>query len=110
MSDETETFRFDRDVVLREAANLEGAGGSLRFLLEHHGEGLGDRDLGAVSSDFVMSVRGSIDQLTDAVRTLGDVIVETGQRLHDQARRIADSEDQSVAAMTKIGEGFGGHP
>lgn len=41
---------------------------------------------------------------------LGDVIVETGQRLHDQARRIAEAEDQTVAAMTKIGEGFGGHP
>lgn len=46
MSDETGTFRFDHDVVLREAANLESAGGSLRFLLDHHGEGLGDRDLG----------------------------------------------------------------
>lgn len=110
MSDETGTFRFDHDVVLREAANLESAGGSLRFLLDHHGEGLGDRDLGAVSSDFVASVRGSIEELSDAVRTLGDVIVETGQRLHDQARRIAEAEDQTVAAMTKIGEGFGGHP
>lgn len=78
MSDETGTFRFDHDVVLREAANLESAGGSLRFLLDHHGEGLGDRDLGAVSSDFVASVRGSIEELSDAVRTLGDVIVETG--------------------------------
>lgn len=67
-------------------------------------------DLGAVSSDFVASVRGSIEELSDAVRTLGDVIVETGQRLHDQARRIAEAEDQTVAAMTKIGEGFGGHP
>lgn len=81
-------------MVLREAANLESAGGSLRFLLEHHGEGLGDRDLGAVSSDFVASVRGSIEELSDAVRTLGDVIVETGQRLHDQARRIAEAEDR----------------
>lgn len=104
------TLRFDRDVVLREAANLESAGESVRFLLDHHGEGLGERDLGAVSSDFVTSVRGSVDQLTDAIRTLGDVIVETGQRLHDQARRIAENEDQAVAAMTKIGEGFGGHP
>ncbi|BAX98030.1 hypothetical protein MSTE_02721 [Mycobacteroides stephanolepidis] len=104
------TFHFDRDVVLHEAANLEAAGGSVRFLLEHHGEGLDDQDLGSVSSDFVMSVRGSIDELSDAVRTLGDVIVETGQRLHDQARQIAEAEDQTVAAMTKIGKGFGGHP
>ncbi|MEU9808300.1 hypothetical protein [Mycobacterium sp. NPDC050853] len=103
-------FRFDRDVVLHEAANLEGVGGSVQLLLDQHGEGLGEQDLGAVSSDFVISVRGSIDQLTDAVRTLGDVIVETGQRLHDQARQIADAEDQTAAAMTKIGEGLGGHP
>lgn len=111
MSPETSgDFRFDRDVVLHEAANLENVGGSVRVLLDHHGGGLGEQDLGAVSSDFVMSVRGSIDQLADAVRTLSDVIVETGQRLHDQARKIADSEDQSAAAMTKIGEGLGGHP
>ncbi|MGH3955966.1 MAG: hypothetical protein ACRDTI_18240 [Mycobacterium sp.] len=111
MSSETSgTFHFDRDVVLHEAANLESAGGSVRFLLDQHGEGLGEQDLGAVSSDFVMSVRGSIDELSDAVRTLSDVIVETGQRLHDQARQIAEAEDQTVAAMTKIGEGFGGHP
>ncbi|MGH3726982.1 MAG: hypothetical protein ACRDUS_22985 [Mycobacterium sp.] len=111
MSRETgEDFRFDRDVVLHEAANLENVGGSVRALLDHHGEGLDEQALGAVSSDFVISVRGSIDQLTDAVRTLGDVIVETGQRLHDQARKIADTEDQSAAAMTKIGEGLGGHP
>ncbi|MBB4854564.1 hypothetical protein HNP40_001951 [Mycobacteroides chelonae] len=104
------TFRFDRDVVLREAANLESAGATVRFLLDQHGEGLGEQDLGAASSDFVMSVRGSIEQLGDAVRTLGDVMVETGQRLHDQARQIAEAEDQTVAAMKKIGEGLGGHP
>ncbi|MUM18370.1 hypothetical protein FZI91_18325 [Mycobacterium sp. CBMA271] len=108
--DTTGGFRFDRDVVLHEAANLENLGGSVRVLLDHHGEGLGEQDLGAVSSDFVRSVRGSLDLLTDAVRSLGDVMVETGQRLHDQARHIAEAEDQTVVAMTKIGEGLGGHP
>lgn len=103
-------IQFDRDVVLHEAANLESAGGSVRFLLDHHGAGLRDDDLGAVSIDFVSSVRTSIDELQGAVRTLGDVMVEAGQRLHDHARQFADVEDQSAAALKKIGERLGGHP
>lgn len=100
-------FRFDRDVALHEAANLESVGGSVRALLDQHGEGLTERDLGAVSSDFVLSVRASIDELTDAVRTLGGVIVEAGQRLHDHATHFADAEDRAAAAITKIGERLG---